>query len=77
MLDREVESHQLPDELFCVLHVNPENPGPIMPRLGRFWVVPMQSSFLKLISLIDLPDRRFQSEITKIFPYQGNSTLVQ
>jgi hypothetical protein len=47
MLGREFESHQLPNELFCVWGMNPENPGTSMPQLGRFWGVPMQSSFLK------------------------------
>jgi len=47
MLGRKFESHQLPKEFFYFWDMNPKNLGSSMPQLGRFWVVPMQSSFLK------------------------------
>jgi hypothetical protein len=47
MPGREFDPHELPNELFCVWGMSPENPGPSIPHLGRFWVVPMQPFFLK------------------------------
>ena len=47
MVVREFEAHQLLNELFCVLGMNPENPAASMPQLGGFWGVAMLRFFLK------------------------------
>jgi hypothetical protein len=44
---REFETDQLPNGLFCVFGMNPENLGPSMLLLGGFWGVTMLSFFLK------------------------------
>ncbi len=47
MLGRELESHQLLNELFCVWVMNSENLAPIMSQVGGFWGVAMLRFFLK------------------------------
>jgi hypothetical protein len=46
MPGREFDPHELPNELFCVGGIVPENPGRSIPRLERLWVVPIQPFFL-------------------------------
>ncbi len=61
MRGREFEPHQLPNELFYVWLMNPEDPGPTMSQRGGFWGVGTLPFLLK--SMVDRLCRYVQISI--------------